>query len=47
VPPSTAKRYAEALPNAKLELVRGCGHCVDMEQPETLAKLVVPFIAQG
>jgi pimeloyl-ACP methyl ester carboxylesterase len=47
VPPSAAKRYAEALPNAKLELVQGCGHCVDMEQPETLAKLVVPFIAQG
>jgi pimeloyl-ACP methyl ester carboxylesterase len=47
VPPSAAKRYAEALPNAKLELVRGCGHAVDMEQPETLAKLVIPFIAQG
>jgi pimeloyl-ACP methyl ester carboxylesterase len=47
VPPSAAKRYAEALPNAKLELVQGCGHAVDMEQPETLAKLVIPFIAQG
>ena len=44
VPISTAGRYVEALPNAKLEIVKGCGHCVDMEQPETLAKLVKDFI---
>jgi len=44
VPQSAAKRYVEALPNAKLEIVKGCGHCVDMEQPETLAKLVLNFI---
>ena len=30
----------EALPNARLEIVKACGHCVDMEQPEALAKLV-------
>jgi pimeloyl-ACP methyl ester carboxylesterase len=46
VPQSAAKRYLEALPNAKLEIVRGCGHCVDMEQPETLAKLVTDFIGR-
>jgi pimeloyl-ACP methyl ester carboxylesterase len=46
VPQSAAKRYAEALPNAKLEIVKGCGHCVDMEQPETLAKLVTDFIGR-
>ena len=45
VPPSAAKRYVEALPHAKLEMVKGCGHCVDMEQPEALAKLVTNFIA--
>jgi len=45
VPPSAAKRYVEALPHAKLEMIKGCGHCVDMEQPETLAKLVTNFIA--
>ena len=47
VPQSAASVYAKALPNAKLEVVKACGHCVDMEQPETLAKLVTNFIAQG
>jgi pimeloyl-ACP methyl ester carboxylesterase len=35
------------LPNARIEIVKGCGHCVDMEQPDALAKLVTNFIAQG
>jgi pimeloyl-ACP methyl ester carboxylesterase len=47
VPQSASERYLAALPNAKLEIVKASGHCVDMEQPEALAKLVIPFIAQG
>ncbi len=46
VPQSAAKRYVEALPNAKLEIVKASGHCVDMEQPEALAKLVTNFIGR-
>ncbi len=46
VPQSAAKRYVEALPNAKLEIVKASGHCVDMEQPEALAKLVTTFIGR-
>jgi pimeloyl-ACP methyl ester carboxylesterase len=46
VPQSAAKRYVEALPNAKLQIVKDCGHCVDMEQPEALAKLVSEFIGR-
>jgi pimeloyl-ACP methyl ester carboxylesterase len=46
VPQSAAKRYLEALPNARLEIVKRCGHCVDMEQPEALAKLVTDFIGR-
>ena len=46
VPQSAAKRYVEALPNAKLEIVKACGHCVDMEQPEALAELVTNFIGR-
>jgi len=46
VPQSAAKRYAAALTQARLEIVKGCGHCVDMEQPETLAKLVTDFIGR-
>jgi pimeloyl-ACP methyl ester carboxylesterase len=44
VPMSAAKSYAKALPNARLEIVKSCGHCVDMEQPDTLAKLVTDFL---
>jgi pimeloyl-ACP methyl ester carboxylesterase len=46
VPPSAAERYLEALPNARLETIAGCGHCVDMEQPDTLAKLIIDFIGR-
>lgn len=44
VPASAGKRYLKALPDARFETVRNCGHCVDMEQPEALAKLVTTFI---
>ena len=46
VPVSTAKRYQAALPNAKLEVIENCGHCVDLEQPGRLAGLVSSFIAR-
>ncbi len=45
VPVSVANPYKSALPNARLEIIKDCGHCVDMEQPEKLAKLVTPFLA--
>jgi len=47
VPLSAGKTYAKALPNAKVEIVKACGHCVDMEQPDALAKLVTNFIAKA
>jgi pimeloyl-ACP methyl ester carboxylesterase len=46
VPVSTAKRYMAALPNAHLEIIEACGHCVDLEQPEKLTNLVTHFIAR-
>ena len=46
VPQSAAQRYVEALPKAKLEIVKVSGHCVDMEQPDALAKLIVDFIGR-
>jgi len=46
VPQSAGKRYLEALPNAWLEIVKNCGHCVDMEQPEALARLVANFVGR-
>jgi pimeloyl-ACP methyl ester carboxylesterase len=47
VPQSAAGVYAKSLPNARLEIVKACGHCVDMEQPDALAKLVTSFIAKA
>ena len=46
VPQSAAQLYVDALPNAKLEIVKACGHCVDMEKPDALAKLVTNFIGR-
>ena len=46
VPQSAAARWLEALPEARLETVTGCGHCVDMEQPAALAGLVNGFIGK-
>jgi pimeloyl-ACP methyl ester carboxylesterase len=46
VVPSAGKRYLESLPDAHLEIVKSCGHAVDMEQPEALAKLVTNFIGR-
>jgi pimeloyl-ACP methyl ester carboxylesterase len=45
VPKSAGEAYAEALPHARLEIVPHCGHCVDMEKPEALARLVTDFLA--
>jgi pimeloyl-ACP methyl ester carboxylesterase len=47
VPYSAGQLYARALREARLEMVRDAGHCVDMEQPEALARLVIPFIEQN
>ncbi len=45
VPRSCGERYARALPNARLELIAECGHCVDMERPAELARLIEDFVA--
>ena len=47
VPYSAGQLYARALREARLEMVKSAGHCVDMEQPEALARLVIPFIEQN
>jgi len=44
VPLECGERYQKALPNARLEIVEGAGHFVDMEQPERLAELVTRFV---
>jgi pimeloyl-ACP methyl ester carboxylesterase len=44
VPRSCGEQYARALPNARLEIVAGSGHCVEMERPAELATLIERFV---
>ena len=44
VPLSCGERYARSLPNARLELIEASGHCVDMERPAELARLIEGFV---
>jgi len=47
VPKSAGERYAALLPKARFETVRTAGHCVEMEQPRALARLVIGFIEEN
>lgn len=47
VPLECGERYAKALPRARLEIVAGAGHLVDLEKPDELARLVIDFLRQG
>jgi pimeloyl-ACP methyl ester carboxylesterase len=43
VPSECARLYQHALPNARIEIVAGCGHFIDLERPQELARLVSDF----
>jgi pimeloyl-ACP methyl ester carboxylesterase len=45
VPLDAGRRYAELLPEARLEVVPGAGHNVDLERPDALAALVRDFLS--
>jgi pimeloyl-ACP methyl ester carboxylesterase len=47
VPVGVGDQFAHALPKNRLSVVDGAGHFLEMEQPEALAKLIVPFAAQA
>src|SRR5262249_39088298 len=47
VPLECGERYAKTLPHARLEIVDGAGHFVDMEQPDEFARLVTSFIPKA
>jgi pimeloyl-ACP methyl ester carboxylesterase len=44
VPIECGERFAKALPNARLHVIEGAGHFVEMERPDELAKLVAAFV---
>jgi pimeloyl-ACP methyl ester carboxylesterase len=45
VPLECGEEYARALPGSRLSVVEKSGHCVDMEQPDALVKLISEFTA--
>jgi 2-hydroxymuconate-semialdehyde hydrolase len=47
VPLECGERYAKALADARLEIVEGAGHFVDMEKPDELAGLVTRFASEA
>jgi pimeloyl-ACP methyl ester carboxylesterase len=47
VPPSAGRLYQQAIPGSRLQVVKDCGHCVDMERPHDLAELVLSFTKQS
>jgi pimeloyl-ACP methyl ester carboxylesterase len=44
IPDEMAERYAELIPDAQIETVRGTGHALVIEQPERTADLIAGFI---
>jgi pimeloyl-ACP methyl ester carboxylesterase len=47
VPLECGERYAKSLAQARLEIVDGAGHFLEMEKPEALASLVTRFVTQA
>jgi pimeloyl-ACP methyl ester carboxylesterase len=45
VPLDCGRQYERALPNARLEVVEGAGHMVEIEQPERLTRLIAEHAA--
>jgi pimeloyl-ACP methyl ester carboxylesterase len=45
VPLECGERYAELLPKARLAVIEGAGHLVEMEQPDAVGKLVAELAA--
>ena len=43
VPLECGERYARELRNARLDVIADCGHLVELEKPDELAKLVAAF----
>ena len=47
VPRECGERYVKSLADARLEIVEGAGHFVDMEKPDELARLVRHFASEA
>jgi pimeloyl-ACP methyl ester carboxylesterase len=46
VPRAHAERYAQLIPNARLETIADCGHALGQERPEEVAAAVAGFLRE-
>jgi TAP-like protein len=46
VPVDTARRLAQALPDARLQLVEGAGHHLPRRAPDVVASAIAAFVAE-
>ena len=44
VPISCGQRYVDLMPNARLQVLPGGGHCLEVEKPAELAEIVTGFV---
>ena len=44
--PETARRFHQAIPNARLEILEDCGHMTPLEDPEGLARVIRKFLGE-
>lgn len=47
VPINCVERYQDGLPKARLEVFENCGHYVEIEKPDQLAKLAIDFLSSS
>jgi pimeloyl-ACP methyl ester carboxylesterase len=47
VPLECGERYAKSLPRARLEIMEGAGHFVEMEKPDALAQLITQLVTSA
>jgi pimeloyl-ACP methyl ester carboxylesterase len=45
MPPGSARRFADAIPSARLDLVDGVAHHVELEAPERVAAKIIDLVA--
>jgi pimeloyl-ACP methyl ester carboxylesterase len=41
MPPDSARRFAESIPDGTAEIVEGAGHHVELEAPDLVAERIV------
>jgi len=46
VPPELARRLAEAIPNAKLEIIDNAAHLLFIERPEEVNRAIIEFLGE-